>query len=147
MSTRDLHTRIKSVADVERGITPDPAWISRTRETLMMQVRNSMPAEKAVPVARVSGFFSSFIPSTAWQTIQRPVVAVLSVFAIIGGGSFAGMSSAEHAGPGDLLYPVKLATEQTRLVLTPNSSDRLQLKTEFVERRTFEIRDLLKKEK
>ncbi len=143
MSARDLLSRIKHVRAAERGITPDQAWVSRTRGQLMMQVRNSMPKEKVAQARRVSGFFASFIPSTTWQAIQRPVLAAFSMIAIVGGGSLAGVSSAEHAGPGDLLYPIKLATEQTRLILTPNSSDRLQLKTEFVDRRTQELRQLV----
>jgi hypothetical protein len=49
------------------------------------------------------------------------------------------VSAAEQSLPGDFLYPVKLAGEQTQLIFAKSKSEKIKLKTGFVEKRVKEI--------
>lgn len=141
MSRRDFRQLINSVRKTERGIEPDQLWLAQNRVKLMAHAASTMPKEEFV---RRSTFaiLSRFIPIQSIQWMRRPVMAFLFIFSVILGGSFASVSASERSLPGDFLYSVKLATEQTRLVFTGNSSDKLKLKTEFVQRRVDEIRQV-----
>src|SRR3970040_2270895 len=74
------------------------------------------------------------------------VTAVLFLCAILLGGLSTVAVSAQSL-PGDLLYPVKIASEQTRLFLVRNPGERLQLEKSFDDRRSEEIVELLKRER
>jgi len=144
MNHREFEQKIRSIRRAGRGLTPDPAWVSRTRETLMMQVENSMSVtpvsfwrrvrETVRPVAHSFRLMSFF---------RRQVIATISIFGLVAGGSIASVSAADNSVPGDFLYPVKLAAEQTQLALTSDKSEKLKLKTEFVGRRVEEIKSIV----
>lgn len=139
MNSREFQRKLQSIRTIERGIRPDPAWVSRTRKTLLMQVGNAVSAEPAPFLVRVREFRQRFLP-TQWVELARgPMLAVLSVLAIVTGGSIVSVSAAEQALPGDFFYPIKLVQEQTQLILTKSKSEKLKLKTGFVERRVREI--------
>ncbi|MFC1897721.1 DUF5667 domain-containing protein [Chloroflexota bacterium] len=67
-----------------------------------------------------------------WATV---VTMVLGIF-MVGGGTVA---AASYSMPDSLLYPVKLATEQVQLALTPSDNGKAKLNTEFADRRVTEI--------
>lgn len=72
--------------------------------------------------------------------------ALAFLFVLFIGGLSTAAASAE-ALPGDLLYPVKLASEQTRLWLASGPVNRLNLEKSFDERREQEILELLKQDR
>ncbi len=74
--------------------------------------------------------FLSWFPR--WATVVTTVLAVL----LAGGGTIA---VASYSMPDDLLYPVKLATEQVQLALTPSDIGKARLYAKFVDRRVAEI--------
>ncbi len=67
-----------------------------------------------------------------WATVVTIVLAVL----LIGGGTIA---AANYSMPDSLLYPIKLATEQVQLTLTPSDIGKARLYAKFVDRRVAEI--------
>ena len=142
MSKQDFYKRIQVVHHVEREINPDPTWVLRTRQTLLMQVANNMPVAESSWRERWQHIIRPLFPSRLIALIRGPALAIISMISVVTGGSIASVSAAERSVPGDLLYPVKLATEQTRLILAKNSTDKLILKTEFVERRGVEIKTI-----
>lgn len=76
----------------------------------------------------------------AWKQIFRaPTLALFSLFGVVTGGSIISVSAAERSLPGDALYPIKLAAEQTRLLFTGGKTEKVKLKAEFVGRRANEI--------
>lgn len=139
MNQRDLQRKLQLIRSVERGIKPDPAWVSRTRETLLMQAGNSLSNVPAPVTRRIREFWQQFVPTQFLEYLSAPLLAGLSILAIVAGGSIASVSAAEQALPGDFLYPVKLATEQTKLIFAKSKTDKLKIKTGFVERRVKEI--------
>ena len=142
MSKQDFHTRLAVIRHAEREIKPDPAWVLRTRQTLLMQVTNTLPVAQPSWRERFQGALQYLFPSRIMMAVRGPLLATLSIAGVVTGGSIASVSAAEKAIPGDLLYPVKLATEQTRLILAKNSTDKLKSKTAFVERRGLEMKTI-----
>jgi len=63
------------------------------------------------------------------------VIMVLAIL-MVGGGTVA---AASYSMPDNLLYPVKLATEQVQLTLTPSDIGKARLCAKFADRRVAEI--------
>ncbi len=74
--------------------------------------------------------FLSWLPR--WATVVTIVLGVL----LVGGGTIA---AAGYSMPNSLLYPVKLATEQVQLTLTPSDIGKASLCAKFADRRVAEI--------
>lgn len=121
---------------------PDPAFILRTREHLLMQVRNTLPTRPVAMPIRAKIVMRYFVPERLMNLMRAPALAMLSVMVTIFGGSIVSVSASSRSVPGDFLYPIKIATEQTRLAFTSDKVDRLKLKSEFVDRRVDEIKAL-----
>lgn len=140
MTKRDLLRKLQSVRNTERGIVPDAEFVLRTREKLLLQVRNTLPlAPEMVPV-RSTFSFKHLFPERVVNLVRAPALAMFSVFVTVFGGSILSVSASDRSLPGDFLYPIKIATEQTRLALTSGKTEKLRLKTEFVDRRVEEIK-------
>lgn len=143
MNPRDLQRKLQSLRSIERGIVSDPAWVSRTRATLVMQAANNLGDAPAPLLLRIREFWRRFIPRQVLQYARGPVFAVLSIMGVVAGGSIASVSAAEQSLPGDFLYPVKLAREQTQLIFAKSKTDKLKIKTGFVERRVKEMQTVV----
>lgn len=142
MSHRDFRQLMNSVRKTERSVIPDPSWVAQNRIRLLSHASSNMPKEVSAVRSSAAEIFKGFVPTQLFYWMRRPAMAFLYLFAIMLGGSFASVSASERSLPGDFLYPVKLATEQTRFALTGDSSEKLRLKTESVQRRVDEIRQV-----
>lgn len=144
MNSRELKTAIRLMRDAERRIRPDAAWVLRTRTTLLKSIRHQAIKQPVMSFGtRCRAFIAAYVSRSTIDLIRGPVMAVISVFAVVAGGSLASVSAAERSIPGDLLYPVKLATEQARILMESEAPGQLKLKTEFAERRGQEIKQLV----
>lgn len=139
MNSRELQRKLQFIRKVERGIRPDTEWVLRTREALCMQVANSLPVTPAPLSRRIQAAWRHLVPTQMLEYVRGPAFALLSIVGVVAGGSIASVSAAEQALPGDLLYPVKLAGEQTQLIFAKSKTDKLRIKTRFVERRVREM--------
>lgn len=140
----DLQKRINDLRNIGKRIQPNESWVKATRETLLMQVKNSLPTGPVKTTERVKSIYRHFIPAQVAHLFRGPLVAAMSVLVIALGGSVASVSAAEQALPGDFLYTLKLATEQARLALTSASDEKLKLKLEFTSRRGDELKGVAK---
>jgi gas vesicle protein len=134
---RDLYRTVRMLRDQERGISPDSAWISCTRERLLMQVRNSMPTPEAAQKNRAT--IAAAYPSLL-KLARGPVLAVIAIVAVLLGGSLASVRAADRSLPGDALYALKLVTEQTRIALAHTASGKVKLKAEFTKGRVEDLK-------
>ncbi|MCE9585923.1 DUF5667 domain-containing protein [Candidatus Uhrbacteria bacterium] len=142
MTKRDLLRKLHSVRTTERSIVPDAEFVLRTREKLLMQVRNTLPTRPVAMPKRAKLAMSHLIPQRLMNLVRAPALAMLSVMVTVFGGSILSVSASDRSLPGDFLYPIKIATEQTRLAFTSGKIDKLILKSEFVDRRVDEIKSL-----
>jgi len=140
MSKRDVLQKLSSIRHAERVIAPDAAWVSRTRLRVMTQVKRDLTS--GVSFSQDKPTVSSRVSSRLMQWMRAPALVTASIVTAVFGGSLLSVSASERALPGDLLYPIKLASEQTQLALTSDPADKLRLKTQFVGRRVDEIKTL-----
>ena len=75
-------------------------------------------------------------PFFAWQPRWATVVAIVLVLLLAGSSTVV---AAGNSMPDEPLYPVKLATEQVRLVLTPSTLGKAELYAKLADRRVAEI--------
>lgn len=142
--TKDLQRRLRSLRSAERELSPDPAWVTKTRESLVLVVKQSIAD---VPQKQSRGqtwkALWQLVPSQFIQWVRRPVFAGLAAVLGLAGGSLMSVSAAERSLPGDFFYGLKLATEQARLALTSGKDEKLRLKTEFTGRRVDELKQVV----
>jgi hypothetical protein len=76
------------------------------------------------------------------KAVLRPAGALVSIFILVFIGWVAAVNVSLASVPGDFLYPVKLATERTQLILTATSEQRARLHAEFAGRRLDEAMEI-----
>ena len=109
-----------------------------TKKALAIQPR---PEFKARVRYQLSSAFQEVKPKRrfsflSWQPRWATAVAAVLIL-LLGGGST--VAAAGSSMPDDLLYPVKLATEQVQLALTFSNMGRAELCAELADRRVEEI--------
>lgn len=137
-----LRLRLRDLRSAGHRISPDPVWVRATRETLFMQVENSLPVHRLSLRKRVTEFFRMMVAVRVGRMVRQPIMGLLSIVAVALGGSILSVSAAERSLPGDFFYGLKLVTEQARLALTATKEDKLKLKTEFTTRRVSELKQI-----
>ncbi|MCR4323240.1 MAG: DUF5667 domain-containing protein [Candidatus Azambacteria bacterium] len=115
-----------------RAITPDASRKESFRHILQSKVvfeATTMPAQSIFTYMR--------------RTIRTvPALVFALIITLIGSGS--GISyAAQNAIPGESLYGIKLATEQARIVITPNKQTKAELHLSFASRRLDELEQLI----
>ncbi len=141
---KDFQQRLRSIKTTERLIKPDAAWRRATRETLVMQIGNTLPLGKASWSERSRAYVRLLASSRIGELARRPVMAVLSIFVVLMGGSMLSVSAAERAMPGDIFYGLKLVSEQAQLAMAGTKEDQLKMKTRFTGRRVNELQEVAK---
>lgn len=143
MLNSPLYKKIKTIRTSGKRIMPPADWVESTRSTLLMQVKNTMPVRPVKAGKALQGLLKLATPVRSLVWMRTPAAALAAVVLALFGGSLFSVSAAERAMPGDILYSVKLATEQARLAMTKNPEDRIKLKTEFTGRRVDEIKKVI----
>lgn len=85
--------------------------------------------------------YLEYLSFEAQTALVRPMVTAAGTVGLILSGAVATVG-ATNSLPGDLLYPVKLATERVQLSFSSSSEQRVRLHSEFAERRLQEAVDL-----
>lgn len=106
-----------------------------TSTVLDRTVRSAIPGRATRKTRGVRGFRS--------RAASVAVVGLLVLFVTLGGT----IPASAGALPGEILYPVKLATEQVRLALTWDDSARLEYQESLAETRRGEAREIVKLER
>ncbi len=132
----NLFKKIKEIRHAVHRVEPNAEWKENTRSILLMQVKNTLPKDTASSPLDLMKYLA---PVFSFKWLRTPAFAVVGILLALFGGSLLSVSAAERSLPGDLLYSVKLATEQARLALTKNPEDKVLLKSEFTGRRVDEM--------
>lgn len=143
MSRYTLFKKIRAIRQFASRVNPDPVWADSVRSTLLMQVKNSLPTQERQPMISLKKRFSYLSPQISWVWVRQPAFVVAALLLAVFGGSLLSVSAAERSLPGDMLYSVKLATEQARMALAKNPTERVKLKSEFTDRRVDEVKQVM----
>jgi len=148
----DCLERLEAGASLEQVLVLYPQWAEEMRPLLESALLAwSLRVTTPVPEASMARSRALFIQKTAVQPRRRGLfnfrlrfshsfIAALSTAAILTiGTTFVSAQSL----PGDILYPVKLAGEQTRLILTTNTDQRLILQEGYDQTRAVEVENVL----
>jgi hypothetical protein len=135
----DLEPLLSTVATIrERAdFAPRSGFRQASRARLLKNLRTRRLATSWKPVRRV-GRKAHPIFSKGLSLVWTTMLVLLATF-LIGGGT---VYASSDALPGDFLYPVKLSTEDVRLLVS-NDADDVSLAMEFVQIRMEEIQVLI----
>lgn len=120
-----------------------PGGLAAGRERMLavaaqQRARNvGVLATPAITTTRGKGRRKRFVFAMRFITVLLAIIVGTSA---LGGGT---LWAAGNSLPGDLLYPIKLATEDIRLALTSAPADQVGLALQFVEERVEEIQALV----
>ncbi len=128
----------------------DPAAAARSRRRFLSEARKLAAAppkpNTATWPARLRQRFGTdhrHKSPLAGRRFAFPAMLLLAV-ALLLGGTAVTASAAQHALPGDGLYPVKTSGEAARLLITFDNLDETQLHLLFAERRLAEMDALMR---
>jgi hypothetical protein len=119
-----LEPLLRTALDTRKAasIMPRPEFRQRAGYEFQAAIRDLVPPKKQV------GF--------RWQVRLVTALSVVVIILIAGTGTVAAASNSLPDGP---LYPVKLFTENVRLVLTPSDLGKAELYSEYADTRVKEI--------
>lgn len=148
MFNQDLIKKIKTLQRLQGVGVPRPEWLKSNREILLMQVRNTLGRDECRHTTpflnRAWQFLDVFLPARAVYYFVRPVMIGCLVVMMVFGGWVTGVSASYNSLPGDVLYPVKIATETVQTSLAPNKKEEIKLRVEFATRRAEEMKIITK---
>ncbi|MBI5731809.1 MAG: hypothetical protein HY982_00415 [Candidatus Magasanikbacteria bacterium] len=141
----ELKAKIQLLKKMREACSPSPEWLGKNREILMMQVKNTIRQKQAASfnLERVWSFLNIFLPRHWGSYVARPVLTLAVIVGLVFGSWVTTVSASYNSLPGDVLYPVKLATEsmQTSLASKPQE---IKLRMEFASRRAQEVKTIVK---
>ncbi len=123
-------------------VKPSAAFKVRARVHLMEQIHAKRGVTKWRGL-RYTGQTKPILYKRRFNMVAIIIAIVLAVSALGGGTVYASQDSL----PGDALYPVKLGTEQARLVLTTSDTAKVDLQLTFANSRVEEMTALVEKGK
>jgi len=118
-------------------VKPSSSFKVKARVWLMDQIHERQPVTKW-PCFRYNNWTKQIPLRRRFSMASVILVIILTVSALGGGTVYA----AQDSLPGEVLYPVKLATEQVRMMLPGDDVAKAERALGFVERRMGEIETL-----
>ncbi len=128
----ELRPLLKIALSIQsEAVTPSPEFRQRARKRLIEAIQPAVaPAER-----RGLDIFGWLRPLA-----RRTAVAIVVAALLVGGGATA--YAAQESMPDEVLYPVKVATENARLAVTPSDVGKAELHIAFAERRVQEMAEM-----
>ena len=135
---QDLEPLLKMALNIQEPppFQLDPAYKQSARSQLLRQIRTAPPAR----ARSFSDVFSFGLPqSLVWVRVVAAVVIGIIVISLLGGST---AYAAQSSLPGELLYPVKMGTEEVRLWVAGDTAVKAELNLEFARIRLVEMNKL-----
>jgi len=125
---------IKKIRDLKR-LRPDSSWLESQKSFLLSEIGQ----EKRKPSLVLPLFNFNILK------ILKPnfAVALAIIVLLTSFGTFGVISAAQNSLPGDFLYPVKTAFEQTQLTFSPGEASKAKLSIKMATQRMDEFTQLV----
>ena len=107
-----------------------------TKKVSAIQPRPEFRARARYQLSSALQSTKSKRPFLGWQPRWMTAIAIVLALLLAGGGTVA---AAANSMPDEPLYPVKIASEQAQLVLTPSTQGKAELYARLVDKRVAEI--------
>ncbi len=148
MST-EFKAQFKELHKIAHHVRPQKEWVISNREKLLRQIQNSNAFQ-----SKKIGFFSFleyWVPKFGVFAPMRFALVFLIIFGMTISSWIAGVSASNQSLPGEVLYKVKIASENTQLALTAfdgekKAKNKAKLQLQFAERRSKEVKQLVAKQ-
>jgi hypothetical protein len=152
----DCLGRLQAGAALEQVLSLYPQWERELRPMLLAaQAARQVGADLRVPQAAIVHSRAGFLKKADQMAAGRSRLASgfplrwfalvsLVVVLVLAAGVATSVAVSAHALPGDVLYPVKIAAEQTQLLLTDDPAQRLELEQSFDQKRVVEVDTLIR---
>lgn len=138
MTNKELIKKLSSLKDLEVAGKPQDSWVSSSREILMSQIKPQ--ATENFTTGDGQYYWQYF--ANMFKVALRPVgTFALVLITMLGYSATIGVANASL--PGDMLYPIKTATEKVQLALTFEDDKKVQLQMGFVSRRVDELQQIV----
>ncbi len=135
---QELEPLLKMALNIQEppSLQLDMSYKQAAKARLLQQIRASKQ-KKSRPF---TDLFSFGLPQQyVWARIAISVLVVVIVMSMLAGGT---AYAARGSLPGDFLYPVKIGTEDARLLIAGDSSAKAELNLEFAQTRLVEMSKL-----
>jgi hypothetical protein len=148
--------KLQAGESLDRVLKQYPQWADELRPLLLAaRAADSLGKSINIPIHAQERNRARFMAqaqqynrtSMGWFTFNfspLKLAALIIILVLIFGGLSSAVVSAQ-ALPGDSLYPVKLITEQTRLFLTKDPTNRLKLEQSYDQERRQEVQALIQR--
>jgi len=125
---------IKKIRDLKK-LRPDSSWLESQKSFLLSEIGQ----EEKKPSLVLPLFNFNILK------ILKPnfAVALILIILLTSFGTFGVISAAQNSLPGDFLYPVKTAFEQTQLTLSPGDTSKAKLSIKMATQRMDEFTQLV----
>lgn len=145
--SKNINTQLKELRNIAQYVRPEQDWVVSNKQTLMRQIENSTPAE--IKPAGVLSFLEYWMPRSKFMLPLRFALVLLIIMGVTVSSWIAGVSASNASLPGQVLYKVKIATENTQLALTSalsgddKAENTAKLQLQFAQRRSQEVKQLV----
>lgn len=130
-------------------VVPSSDWKKQSKAQLMRQIENTVgdvsPSSSLNWWERLNQRAQIFISPQVFKVV-RPALASLLVVAVTFAGWSVGVRASSDSLPGERLWRLKLAFEQTELAVTTGAKEKAELQVKFAGRRAKEINEVVSKQ-
>ncbi|MEK7508946.1 MAG: hypothetical protein AAB568_03790 [Patescibacteria group bacterium] len=145
MFNSELKKQIRTLKEFREVHEPRPEWLKTNREILLMQIKNTTVQKEEAARFNLSFVWNSldiFLPRQVVYYAVRPMAVIVLVSGLIFGSWVTTVSASYNSLPGDVLYSVKLATENVQTSLA-SKFKATKLRTEFAARRVEDVKKIV----
>ncbi|KKW45232.1 MAG: hypothetical protein UY95_C0003G0009 [Parcubacteria group bacterium GW2011_GWA2_56_7] len=138
MDNQQLKHLLRSLSDTP-GFGGVPVEVTEERRKALLDRLGASATQRPMYTMRD---WALFVFAGLMGTMVRPVAVGLASLVMVLGGSVLVVGASSASVPGDMLYPVKIASERVQFSLAASSEDRAKLAIEFAGRRLDEVQTL-----
>ncbi len=125
--------------NLRNEIKPDQAWQARSRDILLMQIRQGAPVKEAHWFTFLEAEFMQRFFFQATRPLSMAMVILLAIFS----GSMMSIRAAHQTKPGDALYIAKIISEKAHFAVTFDNTQKAKLNLTFAANRAAELKEIV----